>query len=380
MSVPVLLFVFGLAFVLYVLVGYPALLWALSRRPRQRVPEPGPLPSVTVLLPVRNGAALLPAKLDTLQALDYPKALVQILVIDDGSEDDTANVARSAPGVEVLQTPPGGKAQALNAGLARARGDVLFFTDVRQPLSTGCLRALVARLDDPAIGVVSGELIIRAGETLEEATVGLYWRYEKWIRKRQSLLGAVPGATGCVFAMRRALAVPLPPGMLVDDMFLPIAAFFKGGRIVFEPAARAYDQPTDLRTEFRRKVRTLAGNFQIIGAFPRLLAPTHRLWLHFVSHKAARLALPYALALTAVSSLFLPWPWAPLIAAPQAALLLLAALDPWIGERSPLKRLSSPIRAVLVLMAAATVAGTVLLPGQRQFWTPTRARTAGPGR
>jgi biofilm PGA synthesis N-glycosyltransferase PgaC len=369
----VFIFVLGLAVVGYVLVGYPLVLLLLTglRRQPKKTPAASVLPRVTAILPVRDGQRWLAQKLETLAALDYPPSLLQVVVVDDGSHDATAKIAGAWPGVEVVSIPASGKAVALNAGMARAKGDILFFTDVRQRLSPDALRHLVARFSNASVGVVSGELVIVEGTTRQEANVGLYWRYEKWVRRRQGLLGVLPGATGCIYAMRRELAVPLPQGTLVDDMYLPLVASFKGYDVVFEPRARAFDQPTTLKTEFRRKVRTLAGNYQLIGFRPRLLLPGHRVWLHFLSHKVGRLLLPFSMVLIGVSSAFLPEPWMPAMVAPQLALYGLAALDPWVPESAIIKGVSSPARTFVVLVGAAACAVGYLLPGTRQYWKPT---------
>ena len=321
---------------------------------------------------MRDGARWIRAKLESLLALDYPRDLLQIVVVDDGSVDETAALAAEFEGVQVVRVPPGGKALALNAGIARATGDVLFFTDVRQALGRGSLASLVSHLADPSVGVVSGELVIREGDSMEEAAIGLYWRYEKWIRKRLSSLDSVLGATGCIYVMRRLLAVPQPAGLLVDDMYLPLAAFFKGYRVVFDEEARAFDQPSRLGSEFRRKVRTLAGNFEIIGAYPQLLLPTNRMWLHFVSHKVGRLLLPWALLAIALTTPFLPAPWLLAAAAAQVLVYGAAAIDPLVPQATALKRLTSSARTFVVMVAAALVAARYLLPGRRDYWTPTK--------
>jgi cellulose synthase/poly-beta-1,6-N-acetylglucosamine synthase-like glycosyltransferase len=369
----------GVGVVVYVLVAYPLLVALLIRIVRPRPPRRAHLePTVTVILPVRNGARWIPQKLESILALDYPHNRLQVLVIDDGSVDATAASAAAfaGRGVEVVRLPAGGKAAALNAGLAKATGEVLFFTDVRQRLDPRALRRIVEHFADPAVGVVSGELIILAGETQEEADIGLYWRLEKWIRRNLSRLGSVPGATGAIYAMRRELATPLPTDMLVDDMFLPLSAYFKGGRIIFEGEARAYDYPTALDSEFRRKVRTLAGNYQIVRYLPRLLLPTHQLWLHFVSHKLGRLALPFALLAVAASTPWLPEPWRAGAVTGQALVYGLAAIDPLVPAGWLLKRASSPARTFVVLMAAALIAPTVLVLGGQGFWKRTDVREA----
>jgi poly-beta-1,6-N-acetyl-D-glucosamine synthase len=207
--------------------------------------------------------------------------------------------------------------------------------------------------------------------------VGLYWRYEKWIRKALSRIDSIHGATGCIYAMRRELAVPLPPGTLVDDMYLPLAAFFRGYRIVMEDAAKAYDYPTMLNTEFRRKVRTQAGVWQIVRHYPALLGPRNRMWIHFVSHKLGRLLLPWALIVLLITAFFLPAPWSVAAVAAQGAVYLLAAVDPWLPAAFPLKRLSSPVRTFMVLMAAALLAPFALLRSSDSIWKQTQIGTTG---
>lgn len=372
------LFLLSVAFAVYTLAGYPLLLglWTrLRSRPVRKSFQPR---TVSVLLPVRNGERWLRAKLESLLALDYPSDFLQILVISDGSTDATDAIAaefEAGGRVEFVRTPGGGKAVALNAGMARARGEVLFFTDVRQALDPDSLRHLVACLADPAIGVVSGELVIRDGATLEERSVGLYWKYEKWMRKRESRVDSVLGATGCIYAMRRELAVSLPAGTLVDDMFLPLAAFFRGYRVILDDEAKAFDDPTALDDEFRRKVRTQAGVFQIIGLYPQLLAP-HRMFLAFLSHKVARLLLPYALLLAAVTSFALEEPWRTAALGVQAAFYGLAFADLCVPGGFPVKRFTAPLRSFIVLLAAAFCAASILFQPPEDLWKETRVRSA----
>ena len=361
-------------FILYTLFLYPLLLAGLARRFPRPVTRRFTPRTATVLLPVFNGERHLAAKLDSLLAMDYPAGDMEIIVISDGSTDRTGEIARAyaGRGVRLIEAPHGGKALAINAGLAAAGGEILFFTDVRQVMEPACLRRLVECFADPAVGAVSGELCIRDGSTRGEANVGLYWKYEKWIRKRLSALDSTIGATGCVYAMRRELAAPLPAGCLLDDVYLPSLALLAGYRVVFEEGARVYDVPSTLSTEFRRKVRTLAGNYQLLFQLPRLFGPANRLWIHFASHKLARLLLPFALLAALAATPWLPWPWPLISGIPQGAFYLLAAADLWIPEGSPLKRISSPCRTFLVLMAASFCAASILFRPNARFWVPTR--------
>ena len=372
------LFLVSLALCAYTLLGYPVLLWLEARIWRRPVRK-GPIrPTVTVILPVHNGERFIAAKLDSILGLHYPAELMDILVLSDGSTDATGEIVasyRARTNLRLIVLPQGGKAAALNAGIARATGEILFFTDVRQELEPQSLANLVECFADPSVGAASGELIIREGSGSEEASVGLYWKYEKWIRKLQSRIHSVMGTTGCIYAMRRRLAQPLPRGTLVDDMFLPLGAFFEGYRIILDDSAIAYDYPTQLAGEFRRKVRTLAGVYQVIGQYPKLLTPHNRMWLHFLSHKLARLIMPWAMLAAFFSSFALPPPWRGWAIGVQLAGYGLAAADFAIPDGLAPKRLTSPLRTFMVLMAASLCAISIFFLPARSLWraNPVRA-------
>ena len=369
-----ILFLAGAGFAAYIIAGYPLLLAVLARLRPKPVRKQRIEPTVTILLAVYNGEKWIRAKLESILRLDYPRSCLEILVLSDGSTDGTEEIAEefSGEGVQVLRLPRGGKAAALNAGMRRATGDVLFFTDVRQPLEPDALRQLLACLGDPAVGGASGHIVGVEGDGGREADVGLYWRFEKWLRDKLTAVDSLLVATGCIYVLRRKLARPLPTDALIDDAHLPLAAIFQGYRFVFERAAIAHDYPTQLETEFRRKVRTLAGLYQLVRSYPRLLNIFTPVGFHFFSYKLGRLLLPYALLLTAVSAFWLPAGWAEAAVVSQGLLYGLAGADPWLAKGSALKRLSSPCRTFVVLAAAAFCAGSILFVPPGKLWTETR--------
>jgi len=377
-----LVFLMSLLLVLWVLVGYPLWLGWMARRVVRRplLQEETFEPTVTVLLPVYNGEQWVAVKLNSLLALDYPREKIQIVVISDGSTDQTVELARAFPDpkIEVLEIPRGGKPAALNAGLARAKGEILFFTDVRQTLAPDSLRRLANCFLDPAVGVASGELMIRKSAQAGESSVGLYWTYEKWIRKRLSQLDSVPGATGAIYAMRRNLVRPLPDEVLLDDVYLPLLAFFQGYRVIFEELALAFDDPTSLPVEFTRKVRTRAGVYQIIRFFPELLGRQNRMRFHFLSHKLGRLALPFAFLGIAGSSFGMPEVTARILLGGQALFYGLGLADPVVPEGWRLKRITAPIRTFVTLLAAALFATSILFRPTRNFWKEATRTSASP--
>jgi biofilm PGA synthesis N-glycosyltransferase PgaC len=358
----------------YIVAGYPLLLAWLASRYAKPVVRGGAPRSVSFIVAVYNGERFLGAKLESILGLDYPRDLMQIIVVSDGSTDRTAEIAAAFAdrGVLLLNVPRGGKPQALNAAIPRATGEILLLTDVRQLLEPESVRRLVARFEDPKVGAASGDLIIRDSSVTGEKSVGMYWRYERWIRKNLGSLDSIFGATGPFYAMRRSLAVTIPADSLLDDMYLPLAAFHQGYRLVVEESARAVDYPTGIGTEFGRKTRTLAGNYQILGHYPWLLTPRNRMLFHYLSYKVARLALPWIVILIGLDSFALPKPWNLAALILQAAFYLCAALDWLIPQGSPVKRVTSLARTVVSLLAASIVAMRIFFVSPRDLWKPTQ--------
>jgi poly-beta-1,6-N-acetyl-D-glucosamine synthase len=364
--------------ILYVLVGYPLLLALVARRFSKPVRRDELLRTVSVVIAAHNGEKFLPAKLRSVLELNYPRELMQIIVVSDGSTDRTAEIVQSfAPqGIEFYPIPRSGKPAAVNLGITRATGEILILTDIRQILEPESLRNIVACFGDPSVGAASGKLLIRKGLSSEEADTGLYWKYEVFIRRHMSSIDSTFGTNGPFYAMRRSLAVPIPADTLLDDVYLPIAAFFDGYRIVLEDSAIAFDYPTDLSSEFIRKVRTQAGLYQILGMYPQMLSASNRMRIHFVSAKFARLLLPFFLMLIAIFSFGLPSPFKQLSLTAQALFYLLALLDRRIPQGSTIKGLSSPIRTFVVLMAASLMACKIFFVPARNLWKESKVRAS----
>ncbi len=307
----------ALALVAYVYLGYPLLLAAWSRlapRPvRRRVPAPGGWePAVSLVIAAHNERGTIEQKIENCLALDYPPDKLQVVVSLDAPSDGTERVARESlrrhPALTLVEsTRHDGKAAALDRAVAAARGEVVVFCDARQEVAPDAVRELVANLADPEVGAVTGELVLLDGRDRPAADgVGLYWRYEKAMRAMESRIHSTVGATGALYAVRRELYAPLPRRAILDDVIVPMRAVLAGRRTVYEPRARAYDRVCPPEVEFRRKVRTLAGNFQLLGLMPELLQPWRNpVFLQFVSHKLGRLLVPHLLIVLLVSNALL---------------------------------------------------------------------------
>jgi len=372
----------ALALLLYTYVGYPlmlALLTRLSKRHARTDPAAGEqVPMVSVLLSVHNGAAFLPSKLDSLLNQDYPCERMEILIYCDGSTDNTDAVARALAAEPsaggririVCADERRGKPTGLNVLCTLARGDLLLLNDVRQPFAPNAVRALAEAMADPRVGCATGNLVV-AGE----AGSGLYWRYENWIRQQESGFRGLVGMTGPIAMVRRADLARIPDDVILDDVWIPMRLTLEGKRVTFVAAAKAYDTAFDDEREFRRKVRTLAGNYQLFARMPGLMVPfINPIWFETVSHKLLRLAAPWLLlGLACASTLdaILPAePHNPLIQAlvlAQFAFYSAAAL----GRRA--KQPGGAARTFVVLNAAALVGLWGFLTGrQRVTWQVTR--------
>lgn len=350
----------ALATLLYTYVGYPliALLWARAA-PRAVARRDDFEPTVSVCIAVHDGADFLTRKLASLRALAYPAEKLEILICLDGSNEATVSAARELAStdarVSVLSNPSRlGKPTALNRLRSAATGDVLLMTDVRQTLHAGALRALVALLADPSVGCVSGSLVLE-GDTGASA----YWRYERSIRAFEARVGGMVGVSGSLYAMRRQDLCELPADLLLDDVFIPLRVALERKSIVLCDEAQAYDLAYDDEREFSRKVRTLAGNYQLLAKLPTALVPGKSpVWFQLLSHKILRLLCPWALVGVFVTSFGLafdrelpPFELAfyRVLALGQLAFYALAAL----GRRAG--RLGALARTFVVLNAAALV-------------------------
>jgi cellulose synthase/poly-beta-1,6-N-acetylglucosamine synthase-like glycosyltransferase len=373
------LFLISSALLVYVVLGYPVVLAILARKFGRPFKRDEMLRSVSVVIAVRNGEKFIADKLNSILSLDYPKEQIEILVVSDGSHDATESIAAGFAdrGVRLLCIPRAGKAAALNLGISEAKNEILILTDVRQTLAVDSVRKLVGCFGDPQVGVASGELSILRGVTDEETDTRLYWNYEVWIRKHMSNLDSTFGANGPFYAMRRELAVVIPEDTLLDDVYLPLAAFFKGYRLVLDDTAKAFDYPTGLGSEFQRKVRTQAGLFQILKDYPQMLTSRNRMRFHFLSGKYGRPLMPWLLLLVAISGCGLPAPFAFWAVSLQCLFYGLAVLDRFVPPSFPLKRLTSPFRTFVMLVLSSVVAVKILFVPPRDLWKETQVRKVG---
>jgi poly-beta-1,6-N-acetyl-D-glucosamine synthase len=336
-----------LGFQAYHYILYPALLGILValRGARGRRP-PEARPSATLIISAFNEAGVIAKKIDNSLALDPPP--LEILVVADGSDDGTEQVAaryaEADERVRVLFDPERrGKAHAMNRGAEAAHGEVLVFSDANAFYARNAVSALLDAFSDPDVGVVSGSKTMRdfddEPEALLTASDGLYWRYESFIRRKESELGATVASVGEIVAVRRADWRPIPAGTVNDDAWITMTNLARGRDVRYAPDAVSWERPSGSAAEERtRRRRINAGRFKLI-AQPGVW-PWRRpfVLLAFLSHKVLRLALPFLMIGGGVANLLLValydahWVFVATLAVQLAGFLL--AIAGYVADRT----------------------------------------------
>jgi cellulose synthase/poly-beta-1,6-N-acetylglucosamine synthase-like glycosyltransferase len=338
----------------YTMAGYPLLLWLLTRGRSERAgTSDSPLPSVSLLVAAHDEESSILEWVRSTLAIQYPRELLEVVVISDGSTDHTLEWAAKAGADVVLDVPRGGKVAALNAGVERARGEVLAFSDANSTWEPQALRRLVARFADPQVGYVCGQLRLEGdGGPNQE---GLYWRYEMAVRGLESRLAGVTAGNGAINAVRREAFVALEPTRGQDISF-PFEITRRGMRAVYEPAAIAREpMASTLDAEFARKRRMHAGSWATILRHrmlsPRGYPPAYA--FEVISHRGLRYAAPFlhVIALAANLALLGQGTLYVVTLALQLAVLLAAALAP-LAPMWPLR-----VARYYVAVTAASAAG-----------------------
>lgn len=310
MPIREILFWLAAAVPVYAYVGYPVVL-LLLRLLIQRRPAKRPItPFVSVLIPAYNEARMIEQKIRNCLEMDYPPDRFEVVVACDGASDATPALAsRMADGVRVrvLDYPKNrGKIFVLNDAVPELRGEIVVFSDAAALLVPGAVRELVMNFADPQVGAVSGRYtVVKAGDVDIGKSEDFYWRYETYLKVQESAISSMLGAHGHLHAIRKHL-YPFPaPGTINDDYVIPVSVIAKGYRAVYEPRAIVYEEASEM-AGFGRRVRIMAGNFQQLREIGTLVRPFCPMPLFFfLSHKAARLLVPFAALLALALNLSL---------------------------------------------------------------------------
>jgi biofilm PGA synthesis N-glycosyltransferase PgaC len=360
----------------YVYIGYPLVAWMrghFAPRPVRRLPI---TPHVTVIVVAHNEAQHIRRRIENLLESDYPRELFDVVIGSDGSTDETVTLAQAYEDRGVVVRgfrERRGKAAVLNDLVPSAKGEIVVLADARQRFDRDAIRTLVANFGDPIVGACSGELILhqRTDAPAEERTAegaGFYWKYEKFIRANESRAGSTVGATGAIYAIRKALFERIPEDTLLDDVLIPVRIVRQGYRVLFESGARAYDRVSSTpQQEFMRKTRTIAGTFQLLARETWLLNPRRsRVWFETLSHKALRLAIPALHVALFAGNLALTGFWFYRWAMAAQLLFYAAALAGHALARSQRRNILLSVPYTMTLLGWATIVGLVRYVARRQ--------------
>jgi glycosyltransferase involved in cell wall biosynthesis len=378
-----LIFWVSVAAVAYVYVGYPLLLFVASRiwpRPVRKAPV---RPRVTVIIAAYNEEQAIAAKLDNTLALDYPGELLEIVVASDGSSDRTNAIVEQQFGgrVRLLALARQGKTSAQNCAADAASGEILVFSDATTMYDAGTLTALVSNFADPTVGCVGGDVryVDESGAVTGKGRQ-LYWNYEAAIRRWESRIYSVIGATGCIYSIRKSLYVPLDPAA-ISDFVQPARALLRGYRSVVEDDAGAYEvaESKRLGDELRRRARVVLRGLRGVGYMPEILNPIRHPWLCFqlVSHRLLRWAVPlFLIAALIANAALLGLPFYRQLFALQAALYV-AALAALVLDRLRIRApgLFVPLYFCLINLAPL-VALWLLCKGEKKVLWETGPESA----
>lgn len=366
----------------YVYVGYPAVLWFLSRVRCRDVQRENFLPSVTLIISAFNEGRSISAKLENSLTLDYPKDLLYVLVVSDASTDETDCIVGKYVGkrVSLLRTPErGGKTSGLNAAMQRVHSEIVVFSDANILYQKDAVRCLVRSFADQTVGCVTGNSCYsdRQSSAAHEQE-NTYWGYERFIRTLESRVGSTVGGDGAMFAIRRDLYLPLS-AEAINDFVTPLQIVARGYRAVFEAIAIGFEPSAgNFRGEFRRKRRIVNRSWWGIMSVPEVLSPCQtgifawQVW----SHKVLRwLVLPLVLAaavgcfLASSSSVMYQ-----IGAAGFAVSLLIAGIGALVLDRSGwLARLAQSVLYFYLVNVAAILGIATALAGRVEtVWTPER--------
>lgn len=322
----IVIFWLSFAFLAYTFLGYPLLLWLLSLLRRRSHRREEIFPRVSLIIAVHNEAAGIARKLQNCRELDYPQDKLETLVASDGSQDSTAEIVRSFAGgaIRLVELPERrGKHHAQMIARDHSHGDILVFSDCSIHLQPDALRKIVSNFADPAVGCVSSEdRVVTAKDALQGE--GSYINFEMWLRRLESRVGSLVGASGSFFAARRELCAEWHPGQS-SDFFIPLHTARCGLRTVVDSeSVGEYGLTRSEKAEFQRKVRTIVHGLEVLFHHLSLLNPFRYglfSW-QLASHKLARWISPFAALLLLAASVFL-WNSGPLY---QAAALAQAGL------------------------------------------------------
>jgi cellulose synthase/poly-beta-1,6-N-acetylglucosamine synthase-like glycosyltransferase len=302
----------AVALIIYSYAGFSLLVIIVAHLRNRRVQQKPITPRISLIIPVWNEERAIAERLDNALGLDYPSDHLEIIVASDGSDDNTESIVSgyAERGVRLMGFPRRGKIYALKDAVAAATGEILVFSDANSMYQRDALRMLARNFADPEVGGVCGNQIYLKAKKADTTSAGegMYWSFDKWLKRLESLTGSIVSAHGAIYAIRRQLYQPPASAAVTDDFAISTAVIEQNYRLVFESDAIAYEEPTaSAALEFGRKVRIMTRGLRGVLMRRRLLNPFRYGFysLELFSHKVLRRLVPFFLLVLFIASWFL---------------------------------------------------------------------------
>jgi biofilm PGA synthesis N-glycosyltransferase PgaC len=290
----------GILIILYTYLGYGIVIYIISKIRSHKIPAHGSretLPEVTVLIAAYNEEDIIVSKIANTLAMDYPPEKLSIFFVTDGSSDSTPEIVSQFSDITLFhEAARKGKIHAVNRVMRFVKTPIVIFSDANTFLNSEAIKNIVRHYADKNVGGVAGEKRIykKESDNASGAGEGLYWKYESFLKKKDSEVYSVVGAAGELFSLRTELFEEPAENIIIEDFYLSLSIAAKGYRFVYEPTACATETASaSVEEEWKRKVRISAGAFQAMLKLSHLLNPFRYgiLSFQYISHRVLRWTL-----------------------------------------------------------------------------------------
>jgi cellulose synthase/poly-beta-1,6-N-acetylglucosamine synthase-like glycosyltransferase len=312
-----LLLIFFSLLLIWQFVGYPLLMLVIYRRSEPEQRDYSFQPSVSAIVPTFNEAGNIVARLENLGALNYPKEKYEVIVVDSGSTDGTANLVESyrnaCPGEHgcnislIREGSRKGKASAINLGRQHAKGEIVLVTDANALFDRAVLKEMMPHFQDAGVGAVGGRYVVSNQDNRLASSTQFYWRLECIMRCGEAILDSACTFHGEINAWRKHL-MSANPEAVTEDLDMCVRLRKSGYKIQYEPRAVVYEPaPTTSKDQIKQRKRTALGTIQCLFNYLGYLA-VPRNWytlLIFPSHKVLPMISPFVLIMIFLFYLYL---------------------------------------------------------------------------
>ena len=294
----------------YIFLGYPLIISLFSKLIPNAIKKKNNQLTVTLVIPAHNEEDVIAEKIENVLNFNFPQNRLQIIIVDDGSSDNTASIVKDylGHGIQFLSNNPRqGKVAALNLSMQHALGDIFIISDADITTDPDAINNILPNFSDPVVGCVVGKGVFLKNDTETTSSNSLYSRYDSKIKIAESNIHSTVGVSGHTMAIRRNILEQIPTNIILDDFYLAMTVIKKGYRVIFDPNSISYERSTlSIQDEILRRKRITAGRYHIISIAKKYLPHLPSLIIfQIISHKFLRLLIPEFMIIAFICNIFL---------------------------------------------------------------------------